>query len=206
MPRQIGILGSFVLFLLLFCNALAADPIEDVIALVFDVEWLDSYSQDGAGIPVIAYIILYKPADVELYGFEVAVHAADGELFVFGSTVAEGGENSLGGQEFSVTYDSPVPTTAITVLGSITIFPVHFDECIVLTGVSSPAIESELPLIWTAPGLVRPIESNNIFANGVDAVVAGSSYPLPYAVHGVPCEQMVSVATVGWGSLKARYR
>ncbi len=197
-----------MLCLAVFCGGATAQSADEAMALVFDPDGVWPYNNGEVYTPVTAYLVLRNPVDASLYGFEAAVTSTDGELLVGTSSVAAGGVNSLGGHEFSVLFETPLATTSVTVLATMQIVPVHHDECIVLTGVSSPSLDSDLPLIWPAPSVPRPIETFSLFENGVNAVVSGSENPVliitdPPWVY--PCSTVVSTSMLSWGALKAKF-
>ncbi len=206
MRKSFLVFVGFVWVCILGCGIAGAQVASDVMALVFDTEIYPSYDSGAPFVPVSGQLVLLNPGDSELHGFEVAIRSTDGQVFVIQSSVVEGAVNTLGSGEFSVSFETPLPAAPVTILATFQILPVHDDECIILTGVSSPSFDSEFPLIWSASGSPRPIDTYDMFENGVDAVVAGWVNPVTYGHYPPPCSSVVSVLGTSWGSLKARFR
>ena len=150
------------------------------------------------------YVILTEPSFAELHGWEAAIRRHDGEApILLSATVGLGGQNTGTLPEFAVTYPSPVPTTGLMVLATVTMFPLQWAECLVLTGIHSPSLPDLRPLVWPMAGAPMAIIRSAVWPNGVTAATGGCP-----AIPGDSgyCGMVVATEPVSWGAVKARYR
>lgn len=177
----------------------------DRLSISFDDEYVMPCAYFGSRfVPLTMYLVLTEPSFAELHGWEAAIRRHDGSApVVMSATMGLGGQNVGLAPEFSVSYPSPVPTTEWMVLATIQVLPVFWPECLVLTGLRSPALPDERPLVWPAAGAPMVISRHAPWPNGATAGIGGCA--------GIPgsqewCATVVAEEAVSWGAVKARYR
>jgi len=180
------------------------DPEPNKLGLYFDLEARFPCEVAYPFESVTAYLILTNATSDMLFGWEAAVRPVSEELFVGSAEVMGGGTNSLEAPEFAVTYESPLETESVTVLATFELASLVYEEnCLILTGISSPSLPEDLPLIWWEASVPSVIQTTNIQPNGVVASIGGCPV-VPESPW--PCANEVPVSRFNWGSLKSIYR
>jgi len=154
---------------------------------------------------VTVYIVLLNPSFSDLSGWEAAVHSTNDLFAASQAEVFGGGVNSGSGMEFMVSFDTPLATAPVVPLASFQFLPLEFENCLYLSGVSSPSQFGPNPIVWPARNTPVPIETSDFVGNGVEAAT-GSCPRTPEDLSPLPCSAAVSTTTRNWGALKSRYR
>lgn len=186
--------------------AVGADDIwVDRLWLTFDDDFPQPCTLSGAPFtPLTMYLVLAEPSFAELHGWEAAIRRHDGSAAeIVSASMGLGGTNDAMAPEFRVSYPSPVPTTAWMVLATMQVLPFAWQECLVLTGLRSPALPDERPLVWPTAGTPLAITRSAYLPNGVSASTGGCA-PIPEMEDW--CATVVADEAVTWGAVKARYR
>lgn len=198
-----------LLTLAMMCTALPASAVDDYwvdrLSISFDAGHLESCAYQGAQfVPLTMYVVLMEPSFAELHGWEAAIRRHDGTApAIISASTGLGGLNAGVVPEFSVTYPSPVPTTEWMVLATLQVLPLSWADCLVLTGLRSPALPDERPLVWPSAGTPMVVTRHALWPNGATAGTGGCA--------AVPemeewCATVVADEAVTWGAVKARYR
>lgn len=185
--------------------AWADDELTDRLAISFSSQYAFQFCEFAAPFnPVTMYVMLAGPTFGELHGWEAAIRLNDGEApLLVSATVGLGGQNTGTWPEFAVTFPEPVATSDLMVLATVTMLPVNWAECLVLTGLRSPSLPDLRPLVWPAADAPIPITRSAIWPNGVAAATNGCA-PIPEGEDF--CAGVVAGEHVSWGSVKASYR
>lgn len=201
---MLRILIIVFIFVALAAQGAEYPEVSDKIGLFYN-EFADYSCDSGSpSVPIDLFVVLLNPSFENLYAWEAAVHVIETQCLIFNSTVFGGGTNSLGGGEFKVAYIDPLPTSSVTVLGSVSIMPLEHECCMILTGISNPSLPEQNPLVWPTPGAPIAIETNDFLANGVDAIMGQCPWIPEYPDHS--CQDVVSQKEQNWGTLKSMYR
>lgn len=198
-----------LLLLVVLCPALPAAGADefwiDRLSISFDDEYFMPCAYSGAPfVPLTMYLVLTEPSFAELHGWEAAIRRHDGSApVVMSASLGLGGQNDALAPEFRVSYPSPVPTTAWMVLATVQVLPFSWAECLVLTGLRSPAMPDERPLVWPAAGTPMVVTRHALWPNGATAGTGGCA-AIPESEDW--CASVVADEAVSWGAVKARYR
>jgi hypothetical protein len=180
-----------------------ADSGSEKLGLYFDTDAFNQCVDAEPFLPVMAYIILTNPSFESLHRWEGAIRPASGRVVAFQPEFLGGGANSGSLPEFSVSYEEPLAAQSVMVLATFQLMSLDPSSCLILTGLSSPAIPEDLPLIWSEAGVPTVIETARMTINGVVAAL-GECQAVPEAP--LPCSEVVSEAGMNWGGLKSLYR
>lgn len=208
-PHPVRGLPSLALLLTVICLARPAAGADefwvDRLAISFDDEYHMPCAYFGAPfVPLTTYLVLMGPSFTELHGWEAAIRRHNGSApVIISATIGMGGQNDALAPEFRVAFPSPVPTSEWMVLATMQVLPTSHAECLVLTGLRSPSLPDERPLVWPAAGTPMVITRQALWPNGATAGTGGCA-PIPESEDW--CATVVADEAVSWGGVKARYR
>ena len=173
-----------------------------VIGIYFDPE---GTIKSGGPISVYfeLYVIISEPEFSHLYGWEAQIPEFSDGFVLYSSNFLGDVENQIAFPEFKVSYQEPMIVESGTILAELTIFILYQGSaCLTLTGINSPAIPEELPLVWTGENNPVPISVAYLHSNGIAASInEGGGLTMPWE-----CSTVVQVPRISFDAIKACYR
>jgi hypothetical protein len=182
----------------------AADPTPNRIGIYFDAEANQRTLSTAHPTFQTVYITVTNPTFSSIFGWQAAIRGLDLQtMSVAGTTFPGMGFISGTNLQYDIAYETPLVAEPVTVLATVVGFTQNSMRCncLVLTGIDTPAIPEMLPLVWTQPDQPSAIQVASLYSNGVAAAINES--PIPE----IPgCEAAVATEPTSWSGVKALFR